>query len=43
VCRLRFALNDGCAGFCTGLARADHSVRAGAADHALMIGAEKMW
>jgi 3-oxoacyl-[acyl-carrier-protein] synthase III len=37
-----FDLNNGCAGFCTALACADHSVRAGAADHALVIGAEKM-
>jgi 3-oxoacyl-[acyl-carrier-protein] synthase III len=37
-----FDLNNGCAGFCTALACADHSVRAGAAEHALVIGAEKM-
>lgn len=37
-----FDLNNGCAGFCTALACADHSVRAGAARHALVIGAEKM-
>jgi 3-oxoacyl-[acyl-carrier-protein] synthase-3 len=37
-----FDLNNGCAGFCTALATADHSVRAGAAGHALVIGAEKM-
>jgi 3-oxoacyl-[acyl-carrier-protein] synthase-3 len=37
-----FDLNNGCAGFCTALATADHSVRAGAARHALVIGAEKM-
>ncbi|NED98547.1 beta-ketoacyl-ACP synthase III [Phytoactinopolyspora halotolerans] len=37
-----FDLNNGCAGFCTALATADHSVRAGAAQHALVIGAEKM-
>jgi 3-oxoacyl-[acyl-carrier-protein] synthase-3 len=37
-----FDLNNGCAGFCTALATADHAVRAGAARHALVIGAEKM-
>ncbi|MFI0257894.1 beta-ketoacyl-ACP synthase III [Streptomyces sp. NPDC017056] len=37
-----FDLNNGCAGFCTALASADHAVRAGAARHALVIGAEKM-
>ncbi|CAL9540896.1 3-oxoacyl-[acyl-carrier-protein] synthase 3 [Actinosynnema sp. ALI-1.44] len=37
-----FDLNNGCAGFCTALAVADHSVRAGAARHALVVGAEKM-
>lgn len=37
-----YDLNNGCAGFCTALACADHSVRAGAAHHALVIGAEKM-
>ncbi|MFF9523293.1 beta-ketoacyl-ACP synthase III [Streptomyces achromogenes] len=37
-----FDLNNGCAGFCTALACADHSLRAGAARHALVIGAEKM-
>ncbi|MFJ6695381.1 beta-ketoacyl-ACP synthase III [Streptomyces sp. NPDC091272] len=37
-----FDLNNGCAGFCTALACADHSVSAGAARHALVIGAEKM-
>ncbi|NUT92286.1 MAG: ketoacyl-ACP synthase III [Saccharothrix sp.] len=37
-----FDLNNACAGFCTALAVADHSVRAGAARHALVIGAEKM-
>ncbi|GAA4837333.1 beta-ketoacyl-ACP synthase III [Kitasatospora terrestris] len=37
-----FDLNNGCAGFCTALAVADHSLRAGAARHALVIGAEKM-
>ncbi|EME97079.1 ketoacyl-ACP synthase III [Streptomyces mobaraensis NBRC 13819 = DSM 40847] len=37
-----YDLNNGCAGFCTALAGADHSVRAGAARHALIIGAEKM-
>ncbi|MFR9723098.1 beta-ketoacyl-ACP synthase III [Streptomyces sp. MS19] len=37
-----FDLNNGCAGFTTALATADHSVRAGAARHALVIGAEKM-
>lgn len=37
-----FDLNNGCAGYCTALACADHSVRAGAAGHALVVGAEKM-
>ncbi|WP_431981008.1 beta-ketoacyl-ACP synthase III [Streptomyces qinglanensis] len=37
-----YDLNNGCAGFCTALASAGHSVRAGAAQHALVIGAEKM-
>ncbi|MDJ1136953.1 beta-ketoacyl-ACP synthase III [Streptomyces iconiensis] len=37
-----FDLNNGCAGFCTALASASHSVAAGAARHALVIGAEKM-
>jgi 3-oxoacyl-[acyl-carrier-protein] synthase III len=37
-----FDLNNACAGFCTALACADHSLRAGAARHALVIGAEKM-
>lgn len=37
-----FDLNNGCAGFCTALACADHAIRAGAAGHALVIGAEKM-
>jgi len=37
-----FDVNNACAGFCTVLATADHAVRAGAARHALVIGAEKM-
>ncbi|MBA0049983.1 ketoacyl-ACP synthase III [Streptomyces sp. AJS327] len=37
-----YDLNNGCAGFTTALAAAEHSVRAGAARHALVIGAEKM-
>ncbi|WP_409180227.1 beta-ketoacyl-ACP synthase III [Amycolatopsis sp. VS8301801F10] len=37
-----FDLNNGCAGFCTALATADHAVQAGAARHALVVGAEKM-
>lgn len=37
-----FDLNNGCAGFTTALATADHAVRAGAARHALVIGAERM-
>ncbi|WP_129839823.1 beta-ketoacyl-ACP synthase III [Streptomyces sp. RFCAC02] len=37
-----FDLNNGCAGFTTALATVDHSVRAGAARNALVIGAEKM-
>jgi 3-oxoacyl-[acyl-carrier-protein] synthase III len=37
-----FDVNNGCAGFTTALATADHAIRAGAAGHALVIGAEKM-
>lgn len=37
-----YDLNNGCAGFTTALSAADHSVRAGAARHALVVGAEKM-
>ena len=37
-----FDVNNGCAGFTTALATADHAVRAGAARHALVIGAERM-
>ncbi|MGZ3144100.1 beta-ketoacyl-ACP synthase III [Lentzea chajnantorensis] len=37
-----FDLNNACAGFCTALATADHTIRAGAARHALVVGAEKM-
>ena len=37
-----YDLNNGCAGFCTALATAGHAVTAGAARHALVIGAEKM-
>ncbi|MEU7058648.1 beta-ketoacyl-ACP synthase III [Streptomyces sp. NPDC046197] len=37
-----FDLNNGCAGFCTALATVSHSLRAGAARHALVIGVEKM-
>ena len=37
-----FDINNACAGFCTTLATADHAIRAGAARHALVIGAEKM-
>ncbi|MFS8100628.1 ketoacyl-ACP synthase III [Lentzea alba] len=37
-----FDLNNACAGFCTALATADHTLRAGAARHALVVGAEKM-
>lgn len=37
-----FDLNNGCAGFATALATADHTLRAGAARHALVVGAEKM-
>lgn len=37
-----FDLNNACAGFCTALACADHTIRAGAARNALVIGAEKM-
>ncbi|MEU5612954.1 beta-ketoacyl-ACP synthase III [Streptomyces sparsogenes] len=37
-----YDLNNGCAGFTTALAGADHAVRAGAARHALVVGAEKM-
>ncbi|MCP3803801.1 ketoacyl-ACP synthase III [Allokutzneria sp. A3M-2-11 16] len=37
-----FDVNNGCAGFSTALATADHAIRAGAARAALVIGAEKM-
>ena len=37
-----FDVNNGCAGFTTVLATADHAIRAGAARHALVVGAEKM-
>ncbi|MFI0243142.1 beta-ketoacyl-ACP synthase III [Streptomyces sp. NPDC016845] len=37
-----FDLNNGCAGFTTALASAAHTLKAGAARHALIIGAEKM-
>jgi 3-oxoacyl-[acyl-carrier-protein] synthase-3 len=37
-----FDVNNGCAGFSTALATADHAVRSGAARHALVVGAEKM-
>ncbi|RKE23117.1 beta-ketoacyl-ACP synthase III [Streptomyces sp. TLI_171] len=37
-----FDVNNGCAGFCTSLSVASHSLLAGAAKHALVIGAEKM-
>ncbi|MEU3460327.1 beta-ketoacyl-ACP synthase III [Streptomyces sp. NPDC006733] len=37
-----YDLNNACTGFVTALATADHSLRAGAARHALVIGAEKM-
>lgn len=37
-----YDVNNACAGFCTALATADHAVRAGAARHALVVGAEKM-
>ncbi|MFB9907689.1 beta-ketoacyl-ACP synthase III [Allokutzneria oryzae] len=37
-----FDVNNGCAGFGTALATADHAVRAEAARHALVVGAEKM-
>jgi len=37
-----FDVNNGCAGFTTALASADHAIRAGAARHALVVGAEKM-
>lgn len=37
-----YDLNNGCAGFCTALASAGHSLAAGAVRHALVIGAEKM-
>jgi 3-oxoacyl-[acyl-carrier-protein] synthase-3 len=37
-----FDVNNACAGFTTSLATADHAIRAGAAAHALVIGAEKM-
>jgi len=37
-----FDVNNACAGFTTALATADHAIRAGAAQHALVVGAEKM-
>ncbi|WP_461035251.1 beta-ketoacyl-ACP synthase III [Streptomyces mayteni] len=37
-----YDLNNACAGFTTALATADHAIRAGAARHALVVGAEKM-
>lgn len=37
-----FDVNNGCAGFSTALATADHAVRGGAAERVLVIGAEKM-
>ncbi|WP_166345572.1 beta-ketoacyl-ACP synthase III [Phytoactinopolyspora limicola] len=37
-----YDVSNGCAGFCTALATADHAIQAGAARHALVIGAEKM-
>src|SRR5262245_36852825 len=36
-----FDVNNACAGFTTALATADHAIRAGAARHALVVGAEK--
>ncbi|MBD2900302.1 3-oxoacyl-[acyl-carrier-protein] synthase 3 [Actinomadura sp. RB99] len=35
-------INTACSGFCHALAIADHSIRAGATRHALVIGAEKL-
>lgn len=37
-----FDLNTACSGFSYALANADHAIRAGAAKHALVIGAEKL-
>ncbi|MDI1463791.1 beta-ketoacyl-ACP synthase III [Catellatospora sp. KI3] len=37
-----FDLNTACSGFSYALANADHAIRAGAARHALVIGAEKL-
>ena len=37
-----FEVNNACAGFSTALATADHAVRAGAARHVLVVGADKM-
>lgn len=37
-----FDLNTACSGFAYALANADHAIRAGAARHALVIGAEKL-
>jgi 3-oxoacyl-[acyl-carrier-protein] synthase-3 len=37
-----YDVNNGCAGFSTALATANHAIRDGAAQHALVIGAEKM-
>ncbi len=37
-----YDINTACSGFCYALATADHAIRAGAARHALVIGAEKL-
>ncbi|NYI06814.1 beta-ketoacyl-ACP synthase III [Allostreptomyces psammosilenae] len=37
-----YDINTACSGFCYALATADHAISAGAARHALVIGAEKM-
>jgi 3-oxoacyl-[acyl-carrier-protein] synthase III len=37
-----FDINTACSGFSYGLALADHAIRAGASQHALVIGAEKL-
>ncbi len=37
-----YDVNAGCAGYCTGIGQADALIRAGAARHVLVIGAEKL-
>jgi 3-oxoacyl-[acyl-carrier-protein] synthase-3 len=37
-----YDINTACSGFCYALATADHAIRAGAARHAIVVGAEKL-